>query len=72
MGTDVKPKPEGFSGCEAISFIDFIRENPCVSVANNAFYLFCFIGTQTTILLYSTFSFPKLIRNPSFSPVPFR
>jgi hypothetical protein len=37
MDTDGKPKPEDFLGCEAISFVDFIRENPCVSVANNAF-----------------------------------
>jgi hypothetical protein len=28
MNTDGKPKPEDFFGCEAISFVDFIRENP--------------------------------------------
>jgi hypothetical protein len=32
-----KTKTRRLFGCEAISFVDFIRENPCVSVANNAF-----------------------------------
>jgi hypothetical protein len=48
MNTDGKPKPEDFLGCEAVSFIDFIRENLCVSVANNAFYFLKDLAVRKT------------------------